>query len=219
MAASSAYTSDRSVNLDTARALLAPVITKPPSLSTTDKVFIDKAVRHFASVDGAKREHIRIRTTTRQADRTICNIYGLPSVSMSDIDQLDVLSDRVNNISIELAEQFIRVELANKEGNSRKKRRRGRASLEHTEWNLTAVASDSRRHVKRILDAIEDFDELECQLAVEIKQGDGVYYVHITPCESIRFASMQRLARDYRTLISDITFDIPAKKIILEVTT
>ena len=53
------------------------------------------------------------------------------------------------------------------------------------------VSADDQRHVKRVLDAFEDFDELECQLSVEIKHKNGVYELHITPYESIRFSSLQ----------------------------
>lgn len=181
-------------------------------------MFIEKAVRHFASVEGAVRDQIRIRTTTRHAGRTVCNIYGLPSVSIADVDQLDVLSDRVQNVSINFPEQYIRVELCKDDGNTRKKRRRGRGTVEHTSWKLDNVSSDDRRHVKRILDAVEDFDELECQLTVDVEAIDG-YRLNITPCESIKLTSLQKLARNYRSLITDISFDLPGKRLVLTMST
>lgn len=204
--------------MDTARALFAPVVKKAISLTSNDKIFIEKAVRHFASVEGAVRDQIRIRTTTRHAGRTVCNIYGLPSVSIADVDQLDVLSDRVQNVSINFPEQYIRVELCKDDGNTRKKRRRGRGTVEHTSWKLDNVSSDDRRHVKRILDAVEDFDELECQLTVDVEAIDG-YRLNITPCEAIKLTSLQKLARNYRSLITDISFDIPGKRLVLTMST
>ena len=204
--------------MDSSRALLAPVVKKTPSLSAADKTFIDRVVRHFASVEGAIRDQIRIRTTTRHAGRTMCNIYGLPSVSIEDVNQLDMLSDRVQNVSINLPEQYIRVELSKQDGNARKKRRRGRSSVEHTEWKLDAVSPEHRRSIIRILDALEDFDELECQLTVEIELNDG-YDIQITPCETIKLTSLQKLGRDYRTLITSIQFDIPAKRLVIHAST
>ena len=47
----------------------------------------------------------------------MCNIYGLPSVTIEDVNQLDMLSDRVQNVSINLPEQYIRVELSKQDGN------------------------------------------------------------------------------------------------------
>ena len=131
MAHSSSLSSSSSTDLDTARALFAPVVKKSVSLTSNDKMFIEKAVRHFASVEGAVRDQIRIRTTTRHAGRTVCNIYGLPSVSIADVDQLDVLSDRVQNVSINFPEQYIRVELCKDDGNTRKKRRQGVVRSRH----------------------------------------------------------------------------------------
>ena len=218
MAHSAPFTTSADTHVDTSRTLFAPVIKKKPSLNNADKAFIDKCVRHFATVEGAVRDQIRIRTTTRHAGRTICNVYGLPTVSKEDIDQLDVLSDRVQNVTINLPEQYIRVELCKEEGNARKKRRRGRGTTEHTEWKLDTVASEDRRHVKRILDAVEDFDELECQLTVEIEAGDG-YQLNITPCESIKLTSVQKLARNYRSLIQSVSLDFPGKRLILSIST
>jgi len=218
MAHSTSLVANSSSALDSARALLTPVVKKTPSLSSADKTFIDKCVRHFASVEGAIRDQIRIRTTTRHAGRTICNVYGLPMVSKEDVDQLDVLSDRVQNVSINLPEQLIRVELEKQDGNARKKRRRGRGTVEHTEWKLDTVSPEDQRHVKRILDAVEDFDELECQLTVDIEPNDG-YQINITPCEPIKLNSLQKLARNYRSLITSIQLDFPGKRLILLIST
>lgn len=217
MAHSAPFATSADSHVDASRTLFAPVIKKKPSLNNADKMFIDKCVRHFATVEGAVRDQIRIRTTTRHAGRTICNVYGLPTVSKEDVDQLDVLSDRVQNVTINLPEQYIRVELCKDEGNVRK-RRRGRGTSEHTEWKLDTVASEHRRHVKRILDAFEDFDELQCQLTVEIEAVDG-YQLHITPCEPIKLTSIQKLARNYRSLIQSVAFDFPGKRLILSITT
>lgn len=139
-------------------------------------------------------------------------------VSKEDVDQLDVLSDRVQNVSINLPEQLIRVELEKQDGNARKKRRRGRGTVEHTEWKLDTVSPEDQRHVKRILDAVEDFDELECQLTVDIEPNDG-YQINITPCESIKLNSLQKLARNYRSLITSIQLDFPGKRLVLLIST
>ena len=217
MAPSSSSSAISRPDVDKTGALFTPIVKKKPTLSSADKTFIERAIHHFASVEGAVRDSIRIRTNTRQADRTVCMFYGLPTVSVEDIDQLDVLSDRVKNISVDLPEQYIRVELAKKKGTLRKKRRRGRSNADHTAWKLDTVAADDQRHVKRVLDAFEDFDELECQLSVEIKHKDGMYELHITPYEAITFASLQKLGVNHRSLISHIMVDLPAKKCIVHV--
>lgn len=200
-----------------AGALLAPVVTKPRVLSAADKQFIDRAVRHFAEVDGAVREQIRVRTNSRIANKTVCMIFGLPLVELSDLDQLDVLSDRVQKVTIDLPEQYIRVELSKNDPGRGRKRRRGRQTEEHTEWRLDEVSEDHRRHVKRILDAVEDFNELECQLSVDIKHEDAAYRIHITPCEPIKLASLQKLQREHRSLIQGLDIDLPGKKLIINV--
>lgn len=217
MAHSSSSSSISRIDVDKAGALFTPVVKKKPTLSSSDKNFIERAIHHFAGVEGAVRSDIRIRTNTRQSDRTVCMFHGLPAVTIQDIDQLDVLSDRVQNISVDLPEQYIRVELAKKSGNARKKRRRGRANAEHTEWKLDNVSADDQRHVKRVLDAFEDFDELECQLSVEIKHKDGVYELHITPYEPIRFSSLQKLSINHRSLVQQVVLDLPGKKCIVHV--
>lgn len=192
------------------------MILKPKTLSSGDKQFIDKAIRHFAGVEGAIKDQIRVRTNSRIANKTICMIYGLPIIGVADIDQLDVLSDRVQKVTVDLPEQYVRVELA-KAPPRPNKRRRGRRNEDHTEWCLDNVAEDDRKHVKRILDAVEDFNELECQLDVTIRHEDGAYQLHITPCEPIRLESLKRLQRDHRSLLQDIDIDLPAKKLVVRV--
>ena len=186
---------------------------KPVALQQEENAFIEKTLHYISSINGAVKSGLVLSTNTKFPTRYNLAIRGLPSMSMTDFQNIRDMNDHIRNIHISTAQELVRIDIwrVGKKPTRKPKRKRAKDSVV-TSCDLSSVDQRDQKCLKQLLLRLNAMPEIECQFEVRVDTSTpDMYLLELHIVDIMVLDSFETVMHECRSFCTQIEFDFPHK--------
>lgn len=188
------------------------------NMEREDRLYIEKVVAFLHSLEGAQKSKMSVMTNTRLPTRFMCVVNNLPPITMRELEHISALTNNLKSMHIDLQQSKLTLEAWKTHANKRKKRARspsptsGFMFKSSEDWDLSAIHIEDRNTAKRVIEAIGNMPQLDCQFQVTVESKPPTCYeLNLKIRDVMSYAVFRAFHREFRAFVGKIIFDFPQK--------
>jgi hypothetical protein len=188
------------------------------ALNSSETAFVEKTLHYISSIDGCILNELTLRTNTKYPSRYIIQISGLPKISLHDFVQICTTNANIREITINIYEATINIDVWRQNKNKKKKKRKRERTvaldLTNMTLDLSNVATQDKSCLKNLVQSFTKMKNVQTQFDCSVDTTEPeMYTVEMKILDNITVRDVVSIQHQCRTFCRAIYFNFPQKKI------